>query len=400
MDLHTGAPYWLVRDGMGELHPVLTRDERCDVVVVGAGITGALVADELSARGAGVVVIDRREPGIGSTAASTALVLYETDHELAPLIDAVGERNAVRAWSLGREAIDRIEEIARSLPQSCHFSRTRSLYLSSRRRHVRRLQRETTLRQKWGFDAEFLDADEMRRTFCSPAHGAIRASASATIDPLRLTQQLLARAVSRGARVYARTTMATHELTGTGVLLHTASGHRVIARRVVFATGYEAPEIFPHELMQINSTFAIATARVAGVPPLVDGHAVWESARPYAYLRSTPEGRVIIGGGDVRFERAALRDRALPGRANSLERRLTAIFPDTVFERAFEWAGTFAQTSDALPFIGALPHYPRGLFALGYGGNGITFSVVAARIIADLALDVRNDDADVFRLDR
>src|SRR5215213_11644565 len=105
MDLHTGAPFWLVRDGMGDLYPALAADERCDVAIVGGGITGALTADALTERGVDVVVIDRREPGIGSTAASTALVLYETDLELADLAEAVGERNAVRAWELGREAV-------------------------------------------------------------------------------------------------------------------------------------------------------------------------------------------------------------------------------------------------------------------------------------------------------
>jgi glycine/D-amino acid oxidase-like deaminating enzyme len=186
MDLHTGAPYWLVRNGMGALYPALADDARCDVVVVGAGITGALVADALCERGVDVVVIDRREPGIGSTAASTALVLYETDVELAPLVDKVGEWNAVRAWTLAREAITGIEMVTSTLPDSCDYARQSSLYLASRRRHVRRLQRETALRRKLGFDAEFLDGDEVEKTFCSPSHGAIRATGAATIDPLRL----------------------------------------------------------------------------------------------------------------------------------------------------------------------------------------------------------------------
>jgi glycine/D-amino acid oxidase-like deaminating enzyme len=67
---------------------------------------------------------------------------------------------------------------------------------------------------------------------------------------------------------------------------------------------------------------------------------------------------------------------------------------------AFEWAGTFAETEDGLPFIGPVPGLHGTYAALGYGGNGITFSVVAADIIRDLCLGRPNADAACFALDR
>ena len=115
MDLHSGAPFWLVRNGLGVSHPSLTRGERCDVAIIGAGVTGALVADALTARGHDVVLIDRRDAGLGSTCASTALLQYEIDVELAPLIALVGEPAAVRAYQLGIEAIDEVERLVEAL---------------------------------------------------------------------------------------------------------------------------------------------------------------------------------------------------------------------------------------------------------------------------------------------
>jgi glycine/D-amino acid oxidase-like deaminating enzyme len=49
---------------------------------------------------------------------------------------------------------------------------------------------------------------------------------------------------------------------------------------------------------------------------------------------------------------------------------------------AFAWAGTCAETKDGLPFFGAHPqHGPRVHFAMAYGGNGITYSVIGAALL-------------------
>ena len=60
------------------------------MLVVGGGITGALIADELSAHGHEVAVIEQRDIGWGSTAASTALLQYEIDTHLLELAERYG----------------------------------------------------------------------------------------------------------------------------------------------------------------------------------------------------------------------------------------------------------------------------------------------------------------------
>ncbi len=62
----------------------------------------------------------------------------------------------------------------------------------------------------------------------------------------------------------------------------------------------------------------------------------------------------------------------------------------------FQWAGAFGSTSTGLPFIGSVPKHPRIQAVMGYGGNGITYSRVAAELIAT-ALDGGKDlDADIY----
>ena len=64
------------------------------------------------------------------------------------------------------------------------------------------------------------------------------------------------------------------------------------------------------------------------------------------------------------------------------------------------WAGVFGETKDGLPYIGPHKQFPLGLFALGYGGNGITFSLVAAEIIRDNLRGHPNPDSSIFSFER
>ncbi len=86
-----------MKSGLLKTSPLLDHDVVCDVVVVGAGITGAMVAHRLSSDGLSVVVIDGRDVCRGSTCACTALLQYEIDVSLTDLAKLIGEQNAARA---------------------------------------------------------------------------------------------------------------------------------------------------------------------------------------------------------------------------------------------------------------------------------------------------------------
>jgi glycine/D-amino acid oxidase-like deaminating enzyme len=96
-DLRTGQSYWQSRPMPRVPFTSLRGDIETDVLVVGAGVSGALVAEALSAVHR-VVVVDRRGPVRGSTPASTALVEYEIDTPLTLLAGKIGRPKAERAW--------------------------------------------------------------------------------------------------------------------------------------------------------------------------------------------------------------------------------------------------------------------------------------------------------------
>ena len=97
LDLRTGKPVWLASRAPAVPASGLARDVTADVLVVGMGISGAMICDALSAAGHSVIAVDRRRPLAGSTPASTALVQFEVDQPLTHLAKKLGKAKAERA---------------------------------------------------------------------------------------------------------------------------------------------------------------------------------------------------------------------------------------------------------------------------------------------------------------
>ena len=112
-NLRTGSLVWA-----DTAHPplgthALKQSLSVDVAIVGASISGAFMAHALAARFEKVVVLDRREPGLGSTHASTAMLQFEIDTPLTDLADQIGGANAAQAWRRSWRATQALSRMVR-----------------------------------------------------------------------------------------------------------------------------------------------------------------------------------------------------------------------------------------------------------------------------------------------
>jgi len=164
--------------------------------------------------------------------------------------------------------------------------------------------------------------------------------------------------------------------------------------------GYEMPPALREGMVALHSTYALVTEPLESLGPWNGSAIVWETARPYGYMRATEDRRVMIGGADMPFKDPAWRDRLMPDRTRRLEKQLAKWLPGIETQTAFTWAGTFGETRDGLPYIGPMEGCPQALYALGYGANGITFGAIAARLISEHCLGRPSPDLELFRLDR
>lgn len=388
MDLVSSQPFWLLKNGLPELYPALEQDVRCDVVVIGAGITGALIAETLSSEGHEVVVLDRRDVATGSTSASTALLQYEIDVHLTDLTERYGEELARMAYLACYESIPLLEERVSKLGLDvCGLKRRDSIYLASSRRDAKRLEAEAEARMRAGIEVEVWHRAELIERLGVDRDCALHSTRAAQVDPYLLTHGLLAEVMKRGGRIHDRTTVSSVEVDQGGVILRTDRGPIVRAKRLVVAAGYEAGNFIDlRGCVDLNSSFALVSEPLPPESRWWRGAMIWESARPDLYAREDADGRILVGGDDVPFRTPKARDAMITSKAARLEGRFRKLMPDLKWERAFSWAGTFAETRDGLAYIGAHRDHPLCYFALGFGGNGIVFSLIAAEVIrADLA---------------
>lgn len=401
MDLHSNFPYWLLKNGIINNYPSIQENEKADVVIIGAGISGALVAWYLGEAGIKTILIDKRHAGTGSTSASTALLQYEIDVPLNELIQKVGENNAVESYQLCLDAIAKIEKICSIAAPEAEFTRKPSLQYASQINHVEKLSKEYDSRKKYGFKVQWLNEQQVTNKYGFSKPAAILCKDGAEIDAYKFTHNVLKYCTKHfHTKVFDKTCIENITKTKAGFELFTENGIKVKCKNVVIACGYESEAYLTEKVTKLHATYAIVSEPILQNNLWYKNSLIWETADPYLYIRTTKDKRILIGGKDIPYTSATARDKKLSQKVKALEESFVNLFPTIPFKTDFSWAGTFAGTKDGLPYIGQHKSKPGIYFALGFGGNGITFSSIAGEIIRDIITGKKNEHLPIFKFNR
>lgn len=400
MNLKSGMPWWLIKNGLMEEYHTLQKNINTEIVIIGSGITGALTAHFLCEAGVKCIVVDKRITSTGSTSASTAQLQYEIDTFLYELCDLVGAENAVKSYSLCLESISILKKIISKLRLDCGFEMKPSLYLASTQKDTGKLKREYDIRKQYKLPVEYLDKKTLKARFGIERDSALYNKSSAQVDAYTLSRQLLQYHIRHsGLEVYSYTEIRKIDHNKKSITLTTDRAYKINSKKMVCAPGFESEFFLKEKVMNLNSTYVFVSKPVLS-KLWPEACLVWETARPYLYIRTTPDNRVIVGGGDEEFSDPITRDKLMEKKSKSILRKFKKLFPDIDLEIDFIWCGVFGETKDGLPYIGEHPEHPNTYFALGYGGNGITFSVIAAEIIKNLYTGKPSGNEKLFAFDR
>lgn len=396
MELSSGYPFWLIKHGLPFDYPKLDRDINTDVVVIGGGISGALMSYHLTNAGVKHIVVDGKTIGLGSTCESTSFLQYEIDTPLSELQHKVGLYNAVRAYRLCGESIDVLEGIAAKI-KFHEFEKLDSLYFAAAEKDEKFINEEYIVRKKHGFKVSLLNEEQILNSFNLKAPAAILSQHAAQTNAYSFAHALHQYSIKKGIEIFDRTLILTIEHKKEGVKLTTENNNIIQTKKLVYATGYESVKYIDKKIVELKSTYAVCSERGnAEEVPFKNKALLWNTDDPYLYLRATKDNRILIGGKDEKFLNTKKRDDLLDHKTIELVKDFKTIYPDVKFEPEFSWCGTFGSTKDGLPFIGEYLGMANSYFALGFGGNGITFSLIAAEIIRDLIMGKKNNDQDIF----
>jgi glycine/D-amino acid oxidase-like deaminating enzyme len=385
MRLTSVEPFWLVKNGIINSYPSLTKDIDTDIVIVGAGITGSLIAHQCMTDGYKTVIIDKREVCHGSTSATTSMLQYEIDKPLFELIDMIGEEGAVLSYKACFDSIDQLQSISKGIKSTCGFKKKKSLYFASRKKDVPWLKKEFEARQKHGFPVKWLEAETIKKTYqLENSYGGILSDQGGSIDAFQLAHDLLHYNHKKGLQVFDKTDVVKIEYRSKDVLIHTEFEKTIKAKKIIFCNGFESTEIIPEKIVNLLSTYAVVGEQNEDDQSHLQNTLFWNTADPYNYMRTTDDNRLLMGGEDEDFVNADKRDGLLKKKALKLKKTVEKLLPKYDFRVDFGWAGTFGETNDGLPYIGKHPDFKNAFFVLGFGGNGITFSVIGMDMVSQM----------------
>lgn len=383
MDLKSNEPFWLVKNGLINAYPSLREDSDCDVLIVGGGITGSLIAHQCVAEGYRTVLIDKREIANGSSSATTSMLQYEIDTPLYELIRMIGEKGAVESYQACSRAISRLEEVCKTIGSGAGFRKKDSLYFAARKKDVSWLKQEFEARKQAGFAVTWMEPEEIRRVYrLENTYAGILSAQGASVDAFMLVHELLGYNQKKGLRVFDKTgLMAVKPGTGSSEV-SLSTGAKIRAGKIVYCVGYESAAMIREKFVDLISTYALVSEVDERSAGRYKDTLIWNTAEPYIYMRTTDDGRLLIGGEDEAFRDPGRRDRLIGKKERKLLGAFETYLPHIPFHPDFSWAGTFGETKDGLPYIGEHKDFQDSYFVLGFGGNGITFSVTGMEMVS------------------
>lgn len=401
MKLKSPEPFWLVKDGLKHSYPSLREDIETEILIIGGGITGSLLAHQMIKDGYKTVLVDRREIGNGSTSATTSMLQYEIDVALFKLSEMIGQEGAEKAYWACYDSIDDLQKIAKEVKSDCGFKKKKSLYFAALKKDVPLLKKEFEARKTAKFPVKWLSEEEIKKQFkIENTFGGILSEQGGSIDAFCLAHDILHYNYKKGLQIFDKTDIIKFDYKKNGVMATTDYGNTIKAKKVIFCNGFESTEIIKDKFVNLLSTYAIVGEQYEKDHKELNDLLVWNTANPYIYMRTTDDNRILIGGEDEKFVNAKKRDSLLHEKENKLVKKLDKYLPGNNFRTDFVWAGTFGETKDGLPYIGEHPNFQSAYFVLGFGGNGITFSVIGMAMASDFLKGKKHELTKYFRFRR
>ncbi|MED3791635.1 FAD-dependent oxidoreductase [Niallia alba] len=400
MSLYHGSLYWPTTISDRPVYPKLDKEVSCDVLIIGAGMSGALLTYKLAKEPLDVILVDKNCVGNGSSSANTGLLQYSNDKMLHSFAESIGEKDAVRFYQLCLNGMKELKKIATSLQDDIQFIDRQSLYYASTESDIVSLQREFEILKKYNFPVEFLEEEMLYKLYGLNKHGAIRTMGDAEVNPLKLVLSLVKEASKKSNVQVFENTEVTEPQYKDGYWLFHNEDAIIRAKHVVYATGYHLDNFTMEMPTELNRTFAIITNPISSFRNWKDRCLIWETKRPYFYMRTTVDGRIIAGGLDEETIESPRDPRILQIYADRLLARIKEHFPYLQLKAEYVYGATFGESKDGIPFIGEHPNKKNLYYCLGFGGNGTVYSAFGSTIIKDLIINGNHPDADLVRLNR
>lgn len=373
---------------------------RCDVAIIGGGLTGCASAYYLGKSGASVVLLEEGELNGGASGRNAGSLHFQLEHRHVAHEERLA-KSLEHLVRLSRVAIDQWRGLEEELGEDLELVMHGGLMVAETDAEVAKLERKALVEARHGLETQLLDGAEVRRIapyLSERVRAASLCRDEGHCNPRLLTPAFARKSVALGAVLHTRTRIRSlYRDSGRWIVEASepngAAAEPVIADAVLDAAGAWAGEIaamanFHLPIFPVGLLMNV-TERVG---PCIH-HLIQHVGRRIS-MKQTHDGNIMIGGGwSVRMRRDAA-SRWVPGtpdletvRGNlRIASELAPMIQDAHLIRT--WSGIAGVTTDQLPIIGEIG---GSRFFVAGGGSGFTFGPTYARLISEQIVTGRAD---------
>lgn len=384
-------------DSRRPTHPRLRGEHARDVVIIGAGLTGAATAYACAMAGLKPLVVDAGRIGFGITSRSAGLLLPEPGPAFRDVQQAHGLRAARTIFDSWRRASLDGAALLRRLSIQCALT---PLDAATVARDEKTLRREFDAREAAGLPARWLTAKQVRPALQLDSAAAIRMGDACSIDPYRACLGLALAARKRGAKFAEQTAVKKVTFGRQGVEV-IGDDLLIRATTAIVTTGTATAEFKPlRRHFARRERYLVLTEPIpAAIRKQVMPQAITlgDMLEPRHRIRWTADNRLLVAGADQNETPPRNRPGILVQRTGQLMYELLTMYHAISGVRPeFGWELSYGQTADGLMYIGPHRNYPHHLFALGGSGDSVTGAFLAAKILARAASGAPAKGDEVF----
>ena len=402
MQIMSGNYYWKEKSKIKNVYPYLTSNLRCDVVIVGGGITGAITAYYLAKEGADVIVVEKNIIGYGETLASSAIIEAQMDLDILKLEKFIGSNHSKKIYKMAYNAIDEIENINDTIGEDLGFERKDLIYFTNKFMQKSQMQREYENRKKLGNELLFLDSHDI----IDMQNGILTKGASAVLNPYMFTQSVF-EYLNRmpNVRIFENTNIEDIISSYDSVKCITNNNFKILSDSLILTSGMDALRYIGNVPLEVSKTYTVITKPIKNYDELNLNCTARDSSDPHHYIRFTNTGRLIFGGEDTRINDRFYDEKYSNMVANDRYKKLKLSFEKILYgidKTSIEYASnaSICNTKDSLPIVDEIPDMPNCFCNIGFGTNGIIHSVIGANMLKNAIKGFYTKDMNIFKITR
>ena len=376
----------------------LTKDMDCEVAIIGGGVTGAILGHYFTKKNIDTVILEKGRIAHASSSITTSLLQYELDENADALMEMLSAEDIASAYELGLFALEELRDIIKSYGNKCYYKKVDCLLYSAKKDRVKQIVKEYEFRKKHGFDVSLLD--ERNKDFDIDFEMALLShGGGAVLNPFLFAHMLIDENRDRGLRVYENSEAIKIDYNSEWATVICSYGKKVRCKKVILATGYNTERFVSRSFGTKYITYNLVS------DPLNIGKRFADTIfrddnDPYHYFRTTHDGRVIFGGEDNLYADDIEMEKLSERSYDKLETTMLSTLKKYKPNVEYRTLGAFTTTKDNLGFIGVSPEHKNLWLCLGYGANGILFSMLGGYFLSELYIGNEHKGMNLFRIDR